>query len=392
MSVQRAVVVGASAAGLAAADGLRDGGWTGDVTVLSAELHGPYERPMLSKSLLSTQECAEPLALRTPKHLARNRIDLQLGQEAMGLDIDRRLIVTNNGDAVPYDVLVIATGSRPRQIVTTSGEILPVLRDLNDLARLRRLTAAHTPVTLIGAGLLGLEVAAALRARDIPVTVFGSEQIPVSSCVGDTVGRWLYDLHRDHGVRLHTGVKVVAVSGGHGDYRIDLDDGTRHRAEVILAGVGIEPADGWLKGSGVTLGDGVHCDQSGRTSVANVWAAGDVASVADADTGRRRRFEHWTNAIWQGRQVGLNIARSAADPTPRLCSLWTKQYGHTLRVLGSREPDDIDVPIEGAVHSGVFIVAHTRRGKVHAITSCGLDRSLRAYSTLLENCAPLEQF
>lgn len=392
MAVPRAVVVGASAAGLSAADGLRDGGWSGDITVLGAELHAPYDRPMLSKSLLSSHGVLQPQALRTPEHLASNQIDLQLGQRAMGLDIDRRLVVTNNGDAVPYDTLVIATGSRPRPVVTTSGENLPCLRDLDDLAKVRQLTSAGRPTVLIGSGFIGLEVAAALRARDIPVTILGSQAVPLTSCVGEGVGRWLHEMHREHGVQLRTGVKVFEVSGVQGNYRIELEDSTYQLAEVILAGIGALPADDWLRGSGVALNQGVLCDEAGRTSVPGVWAAGDVAVVHDTRSRRRRRFEHWTNAVEQGYQVGLNVARGTAEPTPRLLSLWTEQYGKTLRMLGSREPGDVEVTLEGATESGEFMIAHARGGEVHAITACGMDRRVRGYRKLLQRSAQLSEF
>jgi len=392
MAVPHAVVVGASAAGLAAADGLRQGGWTGHVTVLGAELHVPYNRATLSKSLLSSHRFVEPPTLRTPEHLATNRIDLRLGQEAMGLDIDRRLVVTINGDAVPYDSLIIATGSQPRRIVTTSNETLPVLRGLDDLALVRRLTATSRPVALVGAGFIGLEVAAALRARGTPVSVFGTKRIPLSSCVGDAVGRWLQDMHRAHDVHMHGGTTVVAVRGSHGDYQIDLDDGTHHGAEVIVAGVGVQPADRWLQGSGVALGAGVLCDEAGRTSVPNVWAAGDVASILYSDIGARRRFEHWTNAVEHGRQVGLNVSQSTTHPLPRLRAMWTEQYGHTLRAWGFREPGDIDVVLDGNVCSERFLIAHTRDNEVHAITACGVDRTLAGYQKLLERGAPRREF
>lgn len=392
MSPSRAVVVGGSAAGLAAADGLRDGGWTGHVTVLNAELHAPYDRPMLSKRLLSSHETVEPLALRSSEHFVSNEIDLHLGEWAVGLDIDRRLVATNNGDAVPYDALIIATGSQPRRMVSASGESLPVLRNLDDLLQIRRLAATGAPVTLIGAGFIGLEVAAALRARDIPVCVLESESIPLSACVGDSVGRWLVDTHRAHGVDLRTGVKVVGVNGTHGDYDITLDDDTHRRAETILVGIGVQPADGWLRGSGVALGPGVLCDAAGRTSIQDVWAAGDVATFEDARSGQRHRFEHWTNAVEQGRQVGLNVARAADDAAPQVCSLWTEQYGQTLRIFGTREPRDIDVVIEGSLDSARFLIAHIDGTDVHAITSCGLDRYLRGYRKLLEYGAPLGDF
>ncbi|BCL33160.1 NAD(P)/FAD-dependent oxidoreductase [Streptomyces aurantiacus] len=378
-----ALVIGASAAGLAAADGLRDGGWEGDLTVLGAETHPPYDRPMLSKRLLSGAAPSTPLPLRTEAQLTERRIDLHLGHRAMGLDIDRRLVVTDNGAAVPYDVLVIATGSRPRPLLTSAGETLPALRDLDDLTRIRELTATGEPVAIVGTGFIGLEVAAALRQRGVDVEIFGRSRVPMEAQVGDEVGRWLRDLHESRGVRASHGVDVDAVHGRSGDYRLVLDDHSERRASVVLAGVGVDPADTWLRGSGVARRHGVLSDPFGRTSAPQVWVAGEVANIEDPATGRRRRFDHWTNAVQQGRTVGMNAAGRRSEPLPHLRSFWTEQYGHVVRVLGERRPGDTDVVIEGDVGTGTFVVLHTRGAEVHGVTSCGFDRSQRAFRTRL---------
>jgi 3-phenylpropionate/trans-cinnamate dioxygenase ferredoxin reductase subunit len=382
-SPAHALVIGASAAGLAAADGLRDGGWEGELTVLGAETHPPYDRPMLSKNVLYSATPVAPLSLRTEAQIRERRIDLHLGHRAMGLDIDRRLVVTNNGEAVPYDVLVIATGSRPRPLLTSEGDALPVLRDLDDLARIRELTTTGEPVAIVGTGFIGLEVAAALRQRGVDVELFGQSRVPMESLVGNEVGRWLCDLHEDHGVRARHDVGVDAVHGRLGDYRLVLNDHSERRASVILAAVGVDPADEWLRGSGIARDHGVLSDPLGRTSVPQVWVAGEVASIEDPGTGRRRRFDHWVNAVQQGRRVGMNAAGRQSEPLPQLRSFWTEQYGHVVRVLGERRPGDTDVVIEGDVKTGTFVVLHTRDGEVHGVTSSGFDRSQRHFRTRL---------
>jgi len=388
----QALVIGASAAGLSAADGLRDGGWEGDIAVLGAELHVPYDRPMLSKKVLASDAPVTPLALRTEAHLAERRIDLHLGQRAMGLDVDRRLVVTNNGAALPYDVLVIATGSRPRPLLTSSGESLPVLRDMDDLVRVRQVTAVGDPVAIVGAGFIGLEIASALRQRGVDVEVFGRGRVPLESLVGDEVGGWLRDLHEDHGVRARHDVDVVAVHGARGDYWLVLSDGSEQAAGAVVAGIGVDPADEWLRGSGVAREQGVLSDPVGRTSVSRVWVAGEVASIEDPSTGRRRRFDHWANAVQQGRRVGMNATGNEVEPLPQLRSFWTEQYGHVVRVLGERHPGDTDVVTDGDVRSGTFVVVHAQDGEVHGVTSCGFDRSQRRFRTLLNTGASLTEF
>jgi NADPH-dependent 2,4-dienoyl-CoA reductase/sulfur reductase-like enzyme len=387
-STRRALVAGASAAGLAAADGLREGGWAGCITVLGQEPHPPYDRPMLSKSLLAGA-AGQAMALRTPQQLAERCIELKLGCAVRGLDIDRRLVVTSDGDALPYDVLVIATGSRPMTLGTTLGARLPVLRTLPDLQRLRETTASGRPVSVIGAGFIGLEIAASLRSKDVPVTLFGVEDPPLAQQVGTEVAAWLWGLHRANGVKGRFGRTVSSVVGEPGDYRIQFSDGTWEHSEFALTAIGVVPCDDWLVGSGVRLSEGVLCDAAGQTNVPDVWAAGDVARVADARTGSLRRFGHWTNAIEHGRQVGLNIARGDNAPYHGIRSFWTEQYGRTIRSVGTRHAGDTDETVEGDIPSGKFVVLHGSGGEWHAVTECGLDRSLRGYRKLLLGGAPI---
>ncbi|MFD4831290.1 NAD(P)/FAD-dependent oxidoreductase [Streptomyces uncialis] len=389
---RNAVVAGASAAGLAAADGLREGGWEGTITVLGEEQHQPYDRTMLSKGLMAAHP-GPPAALRTPEHLAQRDIDVRLGQAARGLDIDRRLVVTSEGEALPYDILVLATGSRARIMTTTDGRPLPVLRTVDDLARLRDTVSGGQPVTLVGAGLIGLEIAAALHARGHALTVIGDAALPLADSFGDGVARWLWDLHTSRGVVATLGRKVLAVSGRPGAYRVHLDDGTRHDTDIVLAGIGAVPCDEWLIGSGVRLRDGVLCDAAGRTNVPGVWAAGDLARTRTGTDDRATAFGHWTNAAEQGRNVGLNAARGEHTPYHGLRSFWTVQYGRTIRSLGTRRGGDRDETVEGDLASGEFVVLHSApRGEtLHAVTACGRDRSLRGYRKLLLAGASLSQ-
>lgn len=390
MTTEHAIVVGASAAGLAAADGLREGGFPGRITVLGAELHMPYDRPMLSKSVLAGKADTPPVVMRTREQLADRSIDLQLGHAAMGLDIDRRMVVTNYGEALPYDHVVIATGTTARPVRTTDGAALATLRTLDDLTVAREMADSGHPMTLIGAGFIGLEVAAALRSRDIPATLLGSGRTPLRRFVGDAVSTWLHDLHRANGVELDLSSRVVAVESTTDGFEVVLADGRRRRASAVLAGIGAEPCTDWLIGSGLDLECGVVIDAAGRTSVPSVWAAGDVASTLDPETGRRRRFEHWTHAIEQGRHVGLNIARDQAIPFSTVPYLWTEQYGMKLHLLGERKEGDTDVLVEGELASNEFVVAHGTGTELHAVTVCGRIRALRTYKKLLRAGATLD--
>lgn len=384
------VIVGASAAGLAAADGLREGGHTGPIIVLDAEAEPGYDRPMLSKSLLASKTKTEPAPLRTREHLADKGIEVLAGHGAVGLDIDRRLVVTNWGEAVAWQQLIVATGVTARPVVTTGGVALPSLRTRADLDTARALAVGGKPVTLIGAGFIGLEVAAALRSRGVDVTVIGQCALPLAAVVGDEAARWLRDLHLAHGATLELGAATTAVTETATGYAIRLADSRELSVDSVLAGIGSDPATDWLLGSGVELAGGVVTDSAGRTNVPGVWAAGDVASTVDPRLGRHRRFEHWTHAIEQGRHVGLNLARGTADPYTAVPYVWTEQYGRTLHLIGERHPGDTDLVIEGDVAAGEFVLAHGSNGELHGATICGRIRALRTFKKLLRAGATLD--
>lgn len=385
------IIVGASAAGLAAADGLREGGFTGRITVLGEETCTPYDRPVLSKSLLADSGGAAPAPLRTEAHLAEKGIDLQRGHAAVGLDIDRRMVVTDYGEALAYEHVVIATGCTARPVHTTAGTPLPTLRNLDDLGTIRALVETGRPMTLIGGGFIGLEIATALRTRGIGVTVLGTDRLPLLRFVGEEVAAWLAGVHRSHGVDLHLGARTAAVVEKGDGFEIALQDGGLLHAEIVLAGAGAAPRVDWLVGSGVALGDGVLCDAAGRTSVPGVWAAGDVACAVDPRTGERSRFEHWTHAVAQGHHVGLAIARGEATPFDAVPYLWTEQQGRTLHLLGRRRPGDRDVLVEGEIAAGEFVVLHGSGDDLHGVTVCGRIRALRAYRRLLGTGASLSE-
>ncbi|MBU6529594.1 NAD(P)/FAD-dependent oxidoreductase [Streptomyces mayonensis] len=383
------VIVGASAAGLSAADGLREGGYTGPLTVLDEEADPGYDRPMLSKSLLAAKEHVAPAALRTRDQLAAKQIELIAGHGAKGLDIDRRLVVTNCGEAIGWQHLVIATGVTARPVVTTGGTPLPTLRTRGDLAAVRLLATSGEPVTLVGGGFVGLEAAAALRSRGVDVTLLCANHLPLAGALGDAIAIWLHGLHLANGVRFRLGSATHRVAETPQGYDIHLADGRAEQATNVLAGIGTEPATDWLVGSGVQLDHGVVTDAAGRTNVDGVWAAGDIACRWDQSRRRHRRFEHWTHAIEQGRRVGLNIARGEATAHDAVPYVWTEQYGLTLHMLGERRPGDTDIVVEGSITAGDFVVVHGTDDELHGATICGRVRALRTLKKLLRARASL---
>lgn len=381
--LKHVVVVGASAAGLSAADGLREGGFTGSITVLGAERTWPYDRPSVSKDLLVNEGEPELLTLRSAEHLTQAGIDLLLGESAVGLDVDKKYVVTDNGKALPWDAVVIACGSKPRSLLTEDGSLVPSLRTPSDLTALREATQQHSAVSLIGSGFIGLEVAAGLATRGVDVTIFESLSLPLVGAVGPEVAQQICDLHAQRGVRIVTGAGVESIAGTAGDYEIRLTDGSSHRTPFVLAGVGVEPDTEWLEGSGIELSCGVVTDSAGQTNIPGVWAAGDAAVSEHPLLAEPCRIEHWTHAIEQGRQVGLNIAQGRDTAYAAVPYFWTDQYGRRFHCYGRRRVDDISVIVEGSFDDDEYLVAYGQDGHFHAVFSCGRVRSLRGYRKLL---------
>lgn len=387
---QRVVIAGASAAGLSAADGLREGGFEGTITVLSAERHPPYDRPTVSKDLLTADSEPGILELRTAERLKANCIDLRLGQEAVGLDIDRNYVITSDGEPLPWDALVVATGTRPRRLLTDDGTPLPVLRTIEDLRIIRAAVAQYGEITLIGSGFIGLEVAAGLVQKNVKVTVFDAAPLPLEPIVGREVATSIRQLHRRHGVDMHGGATITAVSGEPGRYCIHFADGAVHQTPFVLVGIGVDPNTDWLVGSGVQLSHGVNTDQAGRTNVPGVWAAGDIALFEHPLLGSTVRVEHWTHAIEQGRHVGLNIMRDEPVPYGMPPYFWSDQYGKRFQSYGRRRPHDKAVVVHGSLDADEFLVLYGDEN-LHAVFACGCERSLRSYRRLIERRGTFSQ-
>lgn len=382
--MRRIVVVGASVAGLSAADALREAGFDGSIRIVGAESHAPYDRPPLSKQALAPGASADAFfPLRPAEHYQAQGLELILGRAASGLDMEHRLVHLDDGESLPYDGLVIATGCRARTLHTRHGDPLPVLRTLDDARRLATAARQHRHAVLIGAGFIGLEVAASLRHLGLDVTVLESAPIPLKNSLGPELSEWLCGYHASCGVRVETGVQVDAVDVANGAYEVVLSDGRRLEAGVVVAGIGVEPNTDWLRGSGLPCQSGVLCDASGRTGVPGVVAAGDVANMAPSGSGRVHRIEHWTHAMKQGRMAGRSLLfdEPAEIGTPYF---WTDQFERKLQAYGRRQAGDSVRIIDGSLESGEFLALFGAGESFHGIVSSGRAKSLRNYRKLLE--------
>lgn len=371
-AAQRVVVVGASAAGLAVAESLRRAGHSGPLTVLGAEPHPPYDRPPLSKQILAGQWEAGRLPLRRPEVLAALDLDLRLGTPATGLDLAGRSVAAGGG-RIPYDTLVIATGVSPRRL---PGEGAHVLRTLDDALRLRARVKPGSTLIVVGAGFLGAEATAVARGIGAHVVLLEPAPVPLAHAVGDRVGEVIAQAHRDHGVDLRTGVNVLSVTR---DGALTADGSIVEGDEVLVA-VGSVPNTAWLEGSGLTLGDGVHCDACGRAAP-GVYAAGDVARWHNPRYGVDMRIEHRTHAA----EMGMAVAGNILDPgAPReiapLPYFWSDQYDLRIQSFGYLRGHKEMQIVHGDPARRRFIAAYRRGDRLGGVLGIGVPpRALRPW-------------
>ncbi|MFF7280787.1 NAD(P)/FAD-dependent oxidoreductase [Streptomyces griseorubiginosus] len=364
--MRRIAVVGASAAGLAAAETLRREGYDGTLTLVGDEPEPPYDRPPLSKQVLAAEWEPDRLALRTPAGLAALDLDLRLGAAATGLDLVDRAVRLANGSEVPYDGLVIATGVRPRRL---PGEGAHVLRTLGDALTLRERLSPGRRLVVVGAGFLGAEAAAVAWRLGAEVTVLEPAAVPLAHAVGADVGRMLARAHAERGVDLRCGVMVSEVT----EEGVRLAGGEEIEADEVLVAVGSLPNTEWLDGSGLAIGDGVLCDEYCEAAE-NVYAAGDVARWYNPLFGTSMRIEHRTNAAEQGMAAARNLlaareARKAFAPVPYF---WSDQYDMKVQAYGYLRGHDEVAVVEGDLAERRFVAAYRSGDRVGGALAVGM--------------------
>jgi NADPH-dependent 2,4-dienoyl-CoA reductase/sulfur reductase-like enzyme len=383
-------IVGASLAGLRAAETLRAEGHTGTVVLIGAEPHLPYDRPPLSKQFLAGTWSLDRVLLRPSEKITALGLDLRLGHRAGRLDVEGHTLEIDDGTTVRYDGLVLATGAQPRPL-PGAGELpgVHVLRTLEDSIALGRVVRAEgARVVVVGAGFIGSEVAATCRGLGADVTVIEALRQPLARVLGAEMGAACGALHVDHDVDLITGVGVSALRrGGPGGAvdGVELDDGAVLDADVVVIGIGVVPTTGWLEGSGLEISDGVVADAT-LHAADGVVVAGDVARWFDEGLGAHVRIEHWTNAAEQGVAAARNLmaGRAAAGAYVPVPYFWSDQYDVKIQVIGYPRPDDDVVVVDGSVHEGRFVALYGRGGKLSAALGFSRPRQLMGYRPLLE--------
>ena len=390
-ALRAVTIVGASLAGLNAAEALRRDGFDGPVTLIGAESRLPYDRPPLSKQVLAGDWEPERAALTDSEELASDEIEARLGLRATALDLDARELTLHTGETVAFDGLVIATGARCRTMPGTEGlGGVHVLRSLDDCLALRGdLEAVPQRVVVVGAGFIGAEVAATARGRGLEVTVVEALPTPLSRVLGDEMGRVCAEVHRDHGVDLRTSVGVARIEGDRRVERVALTDGSIIDADVVVVGIGVVPNTEWLDGSGLKVGDGVLCDAS-CLAAERVTAAGDVARWPNQLFGETMRVEHWDNAAAQGAHAARRLLNPETGPFTPVPWFWSDQYDRKIQLAGRVRPDDEVRVVNGSVDERRFAAIYGRAGRIVGVLGFNRPRHVMRYRALIEQGASFD--
>jgi 3-phenylpropionate/trans-cinnamate dioxygenase ferredoxin reductase subunit len=395
------LVVGASLAGWRAVETLRVEGFQGGISLVGQELHLPYDRPPLSKQVLAGTWPPEKAVLADRKRTSQLQVHEVLGHRAVRLDVGARQIEIDDGTVLTGDAIVVATGASPRQMPGTEGlsqsDGLFTLRTLDDSLALRAALMAGESrrVVVIGAGFIGAEVASTCAGLGCRVTVVEVMEIPLSNVLGPMIGAHCGSLHVAHGVDLRTGEGVAAIrrggarraEGASAGLVVELVGGAVLEADVVVVGIGVVPAVDWLEGSGLTIENGVVCDD--RLFAADgIVVAGDLARWLWRHDGLEEqiRIEHWQLAAEGGVSAARSLLAGRKDAVPftPIPYFWSDQFGVRFQVLGNPGGQDEVRLVEGTLEEGKFVALFGRAGRLRAALAIGKPRHLMGYRPLLE--------
>ncbi len=393
MTLDHVVVIGASLAGLRACESMRQEGFEGRITLVGGERELPYDRPPLSKKVLTGEWEPDRIRLRKPDEFASLGLDLRLGVRATSLHPDVQRLTLADGSELSYDGLVIATGASPRRLPgqpVLDGVV--ELRTMADSLALRdRIADGTARVVVIGAGFIGLEVAASARQKGCSVTVLEGASAPLVRGLGTEMGVAAASVQSRHGVDLRCGVQVVGIEGdGTRVTGVRLGSDEVVPCDVVVVGVGVAPATDWLADSGLSLRDGVVCDATLFTGMPGVYAAGDCArwpnGVFAGHDDAEMRVEHWTNAAEQGAMAGRNLVATArgeeATPYEAVPFFWSDQFESRIQFVGRVHGGD-DVQVVAGALDGPFVALYGWEGRLRGVLGVSMPRLVMPFRALV---------
>ncbi len=378
------VILGAGHAGGSAAAALRTAGHQGRITLVGSELYPPYERPPLSKELLAGTIPHEKTFLRPETFYGDNGIELKLGTTVGAIDRTAQRLDLADGGTLPYDALLLTTGARARRLPLPGADSDRVfyLRDIDDTLALRERLQEGTRLAVIGAGFIGLEVAATAKKRGVAVTVLELAPQPLARVAAPEIGAYLAGLHRSKGVDLRTGVKVTAIEDLGSGLRILIDGGEPVLADYAAIGIGAQPNVELAQAAGIEVRDGILVDAHGRSSDPAIFAAGDVTRHLNPLLGRQIRLEAWQNAQNQGIAVA-KIMAGGAEPFSEVPWFWTDQFEINLQMAGAPESWD-EIVWRGASTDPGFTLFQLAAGKPVAAVTVNNARDMRFARMLIQ--------
>jgi NADPH-dependent 2,4-dienoyl-CoA reductase/sulfur reductase-like enzyme len=377
-------IVGASLAGLRAAETLRSEGFDGRLILVGSETRLPYDRPPLTKEILRGQWDEDRIGLRRAPWEELD-LDMRLGRTAVRLRPEARTLELDDGATIAYDGAIIATGASARRLPNQPDmDGLFTIRSLDDALALREALENGPRVAVLGAGFIGAEIAASARAMGCEVTMIDMEAAPMVRGLGLELGGIAGTLHRDNGVELRLGVGAAKIEGASSVEGVALTDGSLIESDVVVVGIGVSPNTQWLADSGIALNDGVLCDQTCATSVDNVVAAGDVARWRHPHYDEPVRFEHWTNAVEQAVHAAKRLLHGpsvgAFAPIPLF---WTDQFGVKIQVAGTVGATDEVCVVEGDPAKYRFAALVRRGSKLGGVVTFRRARLFIKYSQMI---------
>jgi NADPH-dependent 2,4-dienoyl-CoA reductase/sulfur reductase-like enzyme/nitrite reductase/ring-hydroxylating ferredoxin subunit len=374
------LIIGGGAAGSAAADMIRREGYTGPVTIVSADADLPVDRPNLSKDYLAGDAQDDWLPIWSQKNYDERNIEIVLARRATSLDPKTRTVGFNDGSKRQYGALLIATGADPVQLPIPGAPGIPVLylRSWADGRAIVSTLGDAKRVLVIGSSFIGLEVSASLRKRNIEVDVVAPDKVPLERVMGADLGRFVQQVHESNGVRFHLGQTVAGVDGR----TIKLSGGDTFDVDLIVVGVGVRPSLALAEAAGLAIDKGIVVNEYLETSAANVFAAGDNARWPDPHTGRNIRVEHWVVAQRQGQTAARNMLgrRERFDAVP---FFWSRHFDMSIQYVGHAEQWD-SAAVDGAIAEKNCRVTYSQAGKRLAVATIGRQRESLVAETELE--------
>jgi NADPH-dependent 2,4-dienoyl-CoA reductase/sulfur reductase-like enzyme len=346
-----------------AAETLRDEGYAGPITMLSADTALPADRPNLSKDYLAGRASEEWTLLRSADFYQENDIDVRLNTRVARIDTRTSAIELTDGEQLSYGALLLATGAEPVRLDVPGADLNHVhyLRTLDDSRALIATAGKAKKAVIVGASFIGLEVASSLRARDLDVHVVGPDAIPMARVLGPELGSFIRSVHEQHGVTFHLGRTAASID----EHAVTLDNGERILADLVVVGIGVRPATALAEQAGLVIDRGVLVDRFLETSAPRVFAAGDIARWPDPHSGEAIRVEHFVVAERQGQTAARNMLgrRESFEAVP---FFWTEQHDLSIAYVGHAEKWD-EVAIDGSIEARDCTISYLREGRAQAV-------------------------